>query len=47
MIQNDDIEDNPVIKEALVSDLLDILNSLSVTDKMKSLSDNRPSVAMS
>jgi hypothetical protein len=47
MIQNDDIGDNPVIKEALVSDLLDVLNSLSVTDKMKSLSDNRPSVAMS
>ena len=47
MIQDDDISEDSVIKEGLVNDLLDVLNSMSVTDKMKTLSENRPSIAMS
>lgn len=47
MIQDDETADNSVIKKDLVNDLLDVLNSLNVTDKMKGLSDNRPSIAIS
>ena len=47
LIQDDDIAENSVIKQDFVNDLLDVLNSLSVTDKMKALSEHRPSIAMS
>ena len=43
-VQNDSKNEAPQIKAAFVGDLLDVLNSMLVTNQMKAFSSRKPSV---